>query len=507
MPDFIDRLGAELTRAANAEPRPSRAGRVSWRPRWLRSMRPRTLLIMPALVVLGTGAALAAGILLTGAPAGPKVPPVPTAGYGAASPATATLLPLDVADPAGGLPWGLRTVRTTRDDVCLQVGRLADGTIGALGEDGAFGNDHRFHPFSDNYQDPEGCVTLDAHGHGFTSANIWGLPTSAMAGGGCLADFSRRRLVPCPTQDTRNVYFGLLGPHAASITYVSGEGQTVTVPTVGSDGAYLIVTPAPPSMFCSPGPRAPQCEQQGGSSSFGGLLMTGPIRAVTYQDGHTCRPTAPPPRTRARRSDSWPTTRRISHRPSWRRRSTSERCRPAPPHRRNCSSRSPTRRDWPSTSPAASTTYPCSSPPTPAATKLLSARRPAPTSALGNGWPTTSLSLPAATASSADSSDITPPARSTAAPPLPKRQTQAISPLAASASDSPKDASSHVWPKTRSHSGAWSTTERKPDAGGRDRAAQAPALSPAQHSRRGCHSPRDPEAAELDSANACGEAM
>jgi hypothetical protein len=113
-----------------------------------------------------------------------------------------------------------------------------------------------------------------------------------MAGGGCLADFSRRRLVPCPTQDTRNVYFGLLGPHAASITYVSGEGQTVTVPTVGSDGAYLIVTPAPPSMFCSPGPRAPQCEQQGGSSSFGGLLMTGPIRAVTYQDGHTCRPTA-----------------------------------------------------------------------------------------------------------------------------------------------------------------------------------------------------------------------
>ncbi len=114
-------------------------------------MRPRTLLLVPALAVLGTGAALAAGILLTGTPAGPKVPPVPTAGYGAA--ATTKLLPLHVADPAGGLRWGLRTVRTTRDDVCLQVGRLADGTIGALGEDGAFGDDHRFHPFSDNYQD------------------------------------------------------------------------------------------------------------------------------------------------------------------------------------------------------------------------------------------------------------------------------------------------------------------------------------------------------------------
>jgi hypothetical protein len=278
MPDFIDRLGAELTRAATAEPRPSRAGRVSWRPRWLRSMRPRPLLIIPAVTVLGTGAALAAGILLTGTPAGPKAPPVPTAGYGAAS--TTKLLPLHVADPAGGLRWGLRTVRTTRDDVCLQVGRLADGTIGALGEDGAFGNDHRFHPFSDNYQDPLGCVPLDAHGHGFTNASIWGLPTSAMAGGGCLADFRRRRLMPCPTQDTRDLYFGLLGPDAASISYVSTRGQTVSAPTVGSDGAYLIVTPARPG------------EQQGDGSGSTALLKTGPIRAVTYHDGHTCRPTA-----------------------------------------------------------------------------------------------------------------------------------------------------------------------------------------------------------------------
>lgn len=280
MPDFIDRLGAELTRAATAEPRPSRAGRVSWRPRGLRSMRPRTLLLVPALAVLGTGAALAAGVLLTGTPAGPKVPPVPTAGYGAAIPATAKLLPLHVADPAGGLPWGLRTVRTTRRDVCLQVGRVADGTIGALGEDGSFGNDHRFHPFSENYQAQLGCVTLDANGHGFTNAIIWGLPTSAMAGGGCLAEFSRRRLDPCPTQDTRDVYFGLLGPDAASITYLSGGGQTVTVPTVGSDGAYLIVTRARPG------------EQQGGGSGFTALLKTGPIRAVTYHVGQTCRPTA-----------------------------------------------------------------------------------------------------------------------------------------------------------------------------------------------------------------------
>jgi hypothetical protein len=210
---------------------------------------------------------------------GPKGPPLPTAGYGAAIPSTAKLLPLRVADPAGGLPWGLRTVRTTRDDVCLQVGRVADGTIGALGEDGSFGDDQRFHPFSDNYEDPEGCVTLDARGHGFAAANIWGLPRSAMAAGGCLAGFSRRRLVPCPTQDTRDVYFGMLGPDAASVTYVSDSEQTVTIATVGSDGAYLIVTRARPG------------EQQG-SSSGGYAGLTGVIRAVTYQHGHTCRVTA-----------------------------------------------------------------------------------------------------------------------------------------------------------------------------------------------------------------------
>ncbi len=280
MPDFIDRLGAELVRAASAEPRPRRAGRAGWRPRWPGSMRLRGLLIVPVFAVLGTGAALAGGILFTGAPAGPKAPPVPTAGYGAATAASAKPLRLDVADPSGGLGWGLRTIETTRGDVCLQVGRLADGTIGALGEDGSFGDDHRFHPFSPNYQDGDACVPLDARGHGFTADVFTGLPTSAMAGGGCLAEMSRRKPIPCPTQDTRDVYFGLLGPEATSITYASAGGQTVTEPTVGPEGAYLIVTPARPG------------EQQGDLSSGFGGPTTGLLRAVTYRNGHTCHPTA-----------------------------------------------------------------------------------------------------------------------------------------------------------------------------------------------------------------------
>lgn len=280
MPDFIDRLGAELVRAASAQPVPTRAGRVRLRPRWLGLMRLRGLLIVPVLAVFGGGAALAGGILLTGAPAGPNVPPVPTAGYGAATAGSAKPLPLQVADPAGGLPWGLRTVRTTRGDVCLQIGRLAHGTIGALGEDGSFGNDHRFHPFSHDYRDPDACVPLDGRGHGFTADLLTGLPTSAMANGGCLADMSKRKPTPCPAHDTRDVYFGLLGPEAASITYASAGGQAVTEPTVGPDGVYLIVAPARPG------------EQQGDLSSGLVGLTTGLIRAVTYRDGHTCHPTA-----------------------------------------------------------------------------------------------------------------------------------------------------------------------------------------------------------------------
>lgn len=57
----------------------------------------------------------------------------------------------------------------------------------------------------------------------------------------------------------------------------------MTVPTVGPDGAYLVIT------------RARAGEQQGDSPSFVALLKTAAFRAVTYRDGHTCRPMAVQP--------------------------------------------------------------------------------------------------------------------------------------------------------------------------------------------------------------------
>lgn len=284
MPDFIDRLGAELARAASAP--------LAQPPRATLRLGPRTrpLAIALAILLLCAGAAVAGGVLLRGAPVTPKVPPAPTVNEGAAAIASSELLPLRVADPAGGPPWALRTVRTTRGDVCLQVGRLAYGTIGALGLDGAFGDDHRFHPFSENYLNQNQCAQLDARGHAFGNFTTFGIPASAIGLAdngpprlGCLSGLRLWRPghpLPCPAQDLRNMYFGLLGPDAASVTYVSTDGRKVTVPTTGADGAYLVVT--------GWDSRSRQ-DEIGSGGSFAEPLKMGPLRAVTYRNGDTCR--------------------------------------------------------------------------------------------------------------------------------------------------------------------------------------------------------------------------
>ena len=100
--------------------------------------------------VLATAGALAAtGVLQI--PTGEPVEPHRVerdAGHGVGVPvgATAQLLPLRVADPAGGPPWGLRMVTTSRGLACLQLGRVVGDELGVLGQDGIEKDDGRFHP-------------------------------------------------------------------------------------------------------------------------------------------------------------------------------------------------------------------------------------------------------------------------------------------------------------------------------------------------------------------------
>jgi hypothetical protein len=264
----------------------------------------RAVLVIVIVVLAGTAVALAAsGVFERGSTIGPEVPPSPRALQGVAIPGSVRLLPLRVADPGGGPPWGLRVLRTTRGLTCVQLGRVAFGTVGALGQDGAFGNDGRFHPMSENYlETPFGCAVTDARGNGFLNAFLQDAHASALVGGpisagGCAAAdasgphpsrFRPHRSI-CPSKDLRDISYGLLGPDAVSITHRTATGGLATTPTTGPDGAYLVVLPhATKGCLVPNAPR--RCP---GLFTGGPDLGVGTVTAVTYRDGHTCH--VPPP--------------------------------------------------------------------------------------------------------------------------------------------------------------------------------------------------------------------
>ena len=103
-------------------------------------------MVVVGLVVAGPAVA-AVTLLRSGSSVRPNVPLTAGEYNGVALSSGAELLSLRDPDPAGGPPWGLKLIRTTRGLLCVQVGRVLLGTVGALGQDGAFGNDGNFHPF------------------------------------------------------------------------------------------------------------------------------------------------------------------------------------------------------------------------------------------------------------------------------------------------------------------------------------------------------------------------
>lgn len=260
---------------------------------WYARLRPRPTRPVAVAVacLIATGSALAAtGAFQTGEAVGPEVPGVPAANEGVPIPASLALLSLRVADPAGGPPWGLRELRTTRGLMCVQVGRVVGGRLGVLGRDGAFRDDGAFHPFSRTFMEGPGCGTEDANGDAFVDEQLHGIPDSALFGdrlhahGGCYG--SGRSSAECPTSARRDVYFGLLGPDATSVTHVTPAGGTAVTPTAGPDGAYLIVLPHSTTR-CAP--RTLACF--GNSTGYtGGPQMNAfeVVRSVSYRGAATC---------------------------------------------------------------------------------------------------------------------------------------------------------------------------------------------------------------------------
>ncbi|MGD0454520.1 MAG: hypothetical protein ABSB69_13070, partial [Solirubrobacteraceae bacterium] len=261
-------------------------------PRWRPLLRCSTarhgsigLMFAVGLLMLAAVAYATTQLIQTGSPVTSEERFSANAGVGVAIPKTEGLLGIAAPDPAGGPPWTMREYDTSRGLGCVQVGRLVGGRIGVLGQDGAFHDDGRFHPLPTQTSQAEGnCVLLDAHGHAFLGVGTYDEPASGLPRE-CHLLGSRAASERCSRSDPRDVFYGLLGPDARSITYTA-EGLTRTIPTVGDEGAYLIVERGPAQLATlgveSGGFGA--LPAGGGSVSGRGVHLTlrQPIRKITY---------------------------------------------------------------------------------------------------------------------------------------------------------------------------------------------------------------------------------
>ncbi len=242
MPDASDRfkhlpilqeLRAELLAVARKQE--ANRGVVAGVRSWL-SRRVNAAAIALVFVLSGGAIAVAATGVLNGSPVKRQGPATPHAGIGVPAPGGSRLLALSAADPQGGLPWGMRLVHTTRGEICVQIGRLDDGQLGQLGVDGAFHDDGRFHPLAPD-------ILPGFSDSGDVSCNL--ATASVRIGNWAAGD---RSAAPSPERtsfkptaaDLRSISWGLLGPHAVSVTYQTAAGL-VTRPVAPRTGAYLIV--------------------------------------------------------------------------------------------------------------------------------------------------------------------------------------------------------------------------------------------------------------------------
>lgn len=279
MTDPYTLLGEALSAAAHKQETSRRtSSNVS---SWL-SHRLGAAAVALALVLTGGAIAVAATGLLNGSPV-PEVgeKPTPNVGNGAPAPGGSHLLTLRVADPEGGPPWGMRVVHTTRGSTCVQMGRVQDGQLGQLGIDGAYHNDGRFHPLSpDILPIDDGHANIDCILAGQTV--MGNLPTQDRNAEWMVEP---RRVKPT-VRDLRSIAYGLLGPHAVSITYQTATGTHTRLVSPGS-GAYMIVKPV-----SQPVPRIGIGEYLEGwvsghevSPNIPNLERFSGLRAVTYRFG------------------------------------------------------------------------------------------------------------------------------------------------------------------------------------------------------------------------------
>jgi hypothetical protein len=281
-----------------------RRAHLPWYSR-LRLRHGRALVVVVAALVVATPAVGAvSGWFSVGKP-NPAPPAKPGFLFGLEKPGSSRLLPLRVADPDSGPPWGLRLVKTSRGDTCVQLGRVENGQVGSLGIYGAWHNDSRFHAISPKDDGADQCGSTDAVGYGYVNRGVLGEQASANpTPEGCrlpqYLSLMGRHGPPgfhppastrpgCPAGAGRVVFFGLLGPDATSVTYRKPGGSLATERTTGGVGAYLLVFPyteATCYQYSHSAQGAVSCD----SISMDGVSPgePGAVTKITYKDGHSC---------------------------------------------------------------------------------------------------------------------------------------------------------------------------------------------------------------------------
>src|SRR5271154_1953068 len=117
-PEFEEALREAARKRPAQGPQPLPAGRLR-----IARIRHGSLLLAVLVMLSICAVALAAtGVIPTGAPGRPEELPNPKAGIGLSTRGGTSQIVATAADPEGGLPWGLRIVRTTRGETCLQIG-------------------------------------------------------------------------------------------------------------------------------------------------------------------------------------------------------------------------------------------------------------------------------------------------------------------------------------------------------------------------------------------------
>jgi hypothetical protein len=178
-----------------------------------------------ALVVLA-GVALSATAARAGRPEATLGEPIPE---------SAVIASISDPDPGGGRPWGVRRFTTTKGFTCSQTGRLEEGKLGTVDDQGVF---------AELPLRPDACAG-PADPNRPPGTYGWGLRTTNVGADGCSLGDERppggRRPPRCTARQIRTVLNGHFGARLKRVETANADWSNRRPVAVSPDGEYVVV--------------------------------------------------------------------------------------------------------------------------------------------------------------------------------------------------------------------------------------------------------------------------